>query len=132
MEFVVEGHFVVLDGFAEVVVVDVGEFFFEVDEFEVVGGDHADALVLGEGLDVGSAADEAFAVVGAAKNFVDEEKDREGVIGFEGGEEGFEAAYFGVKIGDAVDDGVADFDAGEEAKEAGFERCGQDGGTGIG
>ena len=124
MEFVVEGHFVVLDGFSEVVVVDVGEFFFEMNQFEVVGGDHADALVLGEGLDVGAAADEAFSVVGAAKDFVDEEEDRQRMIGFEGGEEGFVAAYFGIKIRDAVDDRVADFDAGEEAEEAGFERCG--------
>ena len=41
MQFIVEGHFVVLDSFSKVEVADVGEFLFEVHEFQVVGGDHA-------------------------------------------------------------------------------------------
>ena len=44
------------------------------NQFKVMGGDHANPFVLGKGLDIRSTANETFSVVGAAKDFINEKK----------------------------------------------------------
>ena len=79
-QFEVEGHSAIFDGFAKVHVADALYFFFEVDQFQIVGGDQPKAVSACEGLDEGSAADEAFAVVCAPEYFIDEEEQGEVVF----------------------------------------------------
>ncbi len=106
---------------------DLGTLVGEVDEFEVVGGDEADAVLADEGADKGTASYKALAVVGAPEYLINEEEEGQGVRRFEVGEKGFEALDLGVEVGETLGYGVADADAGGEAEGHGMEGVGDDG-----
>ena len=80
-EPVVEDHALVGDVVAEVVVAHRGNLVGQVRELQVMGGDDAHAALAREGADVGAAAGEAFPVVGAAEYLVDEEEERQRIVG---------------------------------------------------
>ncbi len=62
---------------AKVQVVRVGRMVGEMRELEVVGGDQPRAVRAKQRMDVGAAADQPFAIVRAAKNLVNEIKQRQ-------------------------------------------------------
>ena len=57
---------------AEVVVLQPSDLFGQFGQLQVVRGDGAEAALVSEGAQVGAAADQALAVVGAAEDLVDQ------------------------------------------------------------
>ena len=95
-------HLIVGDVFFEVVVFDEWKEFGELDQFEVVGGYSSNAFLFDQGTNIGFATDEAFVVVGAFEDFVDQEENGITGTGFQAFEQAFEASDFGVEVGVAV------------------------------
>ena len=56
--------------FAEVIIADAGYGIGQRDEFQIMGGDDANAMPTRQSMDVGTAPNEALPIVRAAKNFV--------------------------------------------------------------
>ena len=84
-------------------------------QLQVVGGQQAETWSADECLDIGAAADQALAVVGAAEDLLDEVEQGLGGRGLECVEQALEALDFGIEVGEAVRQRVGDADAGVQA-----------------
>src|SRR5437879_713527 len=78
-QLVIEYHAPVVHLFAEVIIANTGYGVGQGDEFQVMRRDDANAMPACESMDVGTAANEALAIIGAAKNFVDQEAQGHGL-----------------------------------------------------
>ena len=97
-----------------------------------MGGDQTDTPLADQGANIGAAANEPLAVVGAAKNFIDGEKEGQCLVVRQVIEQGAQALHLGIEIGDAIHHRIADFDAGEETEAQGMQCLDIDHTTGIG
>src|SRR5215831_5452548 len=75
-QLVIKHHAPVMYLFAEMIIANTGYGIGQGDEFQVMSRNDANAMPVCESMDVGTAANEALPIIGAAKNFVDQEAQR--------------------------------------------------------
>src|SRR5712691_8078972 len=83
-QLVIEYHAPVMHLFAEVIIVNTGYGIGQGDEFQIMGGNDANTMPACESMDVGTAPNEALPIIRAAKNFVDQEAQRYGLLSLAG------------------------------------------------
>src|SRR6266516_6334634 len=83
-QLVIEHHAPVMYLFAEMIIANTGYGIGQGDKFQVMGRNDANAMAACKSVDESAAANEALPIIRTAKNFVDQEAQRYGLLSLAG------------------------------------------------